>query len=47
MTRTAVDRYLTLLKKCLLEEPFFDNETRLVYLRHCLKGLRFLSAIVY
>ena len=39
MTQTAIERYLTLLKKCLLGEPYFDNEIRLIYLRHCLEGL--------
>ena len=34
MSRTAIDRYLTLLKKTLLGEPYFDNEIRLIYLRH-------------
>ena len=38
MSQTAIDRYLTLLKTCLLEEPYFDNEIRLIYLRHCLEG---------
>jgi O-methyltransferase len=35
----AIDRYLELLKKCVLEEPYFDNEVRLIYLRQCLEGL--------
>jgi O-methyltransferase len=35
----AADRYLELLKKCVLGEPYFDNEIRLIYLRHCLDGL--------
>jgi O-methyltransferase len=38
MTQIAIERYLTLLKKCLLGEPYFDNEIRLIYLRHCLEG---------
>lgn len=30
-------RYLELLKQCVLEEPYLDNEVRLIYLR-CIEG---------
>ena len=38
MSTTAADRYLELLKQCVLEEPYLDNEVRLIYLRRCLEG---------
>jgi hypothetical protein len=39
MSHTAIDRYLELLKKSVLEELYFDNEIRLIYLRQCIEGL--------
>jgi O-methyltransferase len=46
MTQSATDRYLSLLKKCVLEEPYLENEVRLIYLRHCLEGLDTFDAPV-
>lgn len=34
----AADAYLDLLKKCLLNEPYLDDEARILYLRECLAG---------
>ena len=39
MSHTAIDRYLELLKKSVLEELYFDNEIRLICLRQCIEGL--------
>ena len=36
----AIELYLDLLKKSLLEELYVDNELRLIYLRSCLSGQR-------
>jgi len=39
MSLAVIDRYLELLKKSVLEELYFDNEIRLIYLRQCVEGL--------
>jgi hypothetical protein len=36
-------RYLELLKQCVLEEPYLDNEVRLIYLR-CIEGHVWVAA---
>jgi O-methyltransferase len=34
----ARSRYIDLLKRSLLGQTYFDNELRILYLRHCLRG---------
>ena len=44
---SAIDLYLDLLKKSLLEELYVENELRLIYLRSCLAGERRFEQTVF
>jgi len=46
MTHTLIDRYLELLKKSVLEELYFDNEIRLIYLRQCVEMMQRYSRLL-